>query len=176
MWGHSNNMFLDKREWVAYLCANNQTKTEMEVKEILKNLREKNNLTQEQMAERINVTRQAVSRWETGLTQPNPELLKVLSREFGVSINTLLGSPQTLYCQCCGMPLSDDSMISQEPDGSFNEDYCKWCYTDGKFTYDSKEALLDFLIQHMPNPDNQPDVQRRAFYDSHLSQLKHWKS
>ena len=61
----------------------------MEVKEILKNLREKNNLTQEQMAERINVTRQAVSRWETGLTQPNPELLKILSREFGVSINTL---------------------------------------------------------------------------------------
>ena len=169
-------MFLDKREWAAYLCANNQIKTEMEVKEILKNLREKNNLTQEQMAERINVTRQAVSRWETGLTQPNPELLKILSREFGVSINTLLGSPQTLYCQCCGMPLSDDSMISQEPDGSFNENYCKWCYADGKFTYDSKEALLDFLIQHMPNPDNQPDAQRRAFYDSHLSQLKHWKS
>lgn len=43
----------------------------MEVKEILKNLRERNNLTQDQMAERINVTRQAVSRWETGLTQPN---------------------------------------------------------------------------------------------------------
>ena len=151
-------------------------KTQMEVKEILKNLREKNNLTQEQMAERINVTRQAVSRWETGLTQPNPELLKILSREFGVSINTLLGSPQTLYCQCCGMPLSDDSMISKEPDGSFNEDYCKWCYTDGKYTYDSKETLLDFLMQHMPNPDNQPDSQRRAFYDSHLSQLKHWKN
>ena len=61
-------MFLDKREQVVYLCANNKTETEMEVKEILKNLREKNNLTQEQMAERINVTRQAVSRWETGLT------------------------------------------------------------------------------------------------------------
>ena len=45
----------------------------MEVKEILRNLREKNNLTQEQMAERINVTRQAVSRWETGMTQPNPD-------------------------------------------------------------------------------------------------------
>ena len=72
----------------------------MEVKDILRNLREKNHLTQEQMAERIGVTRQAVSRWETGMTQPNPELLKVLSREFGVSINTLLGSPRTLYCQC----------------------------------------------------------------------------
>ena len=97
----------------------------MEVKDILRNLREKNHLTQEQMAERIGVTRQAVSRWETGMTQPNPELLKVLSREFGVSINTLLGSPRTLYCQCCGMPLSDDAMISREADGSLNEDYCK---------------------------------------------------
>ena len=72
----------------------------MEVKDILRNLREKNHLTQEQLAERIGVTRQAVSRWETGMTQPNPELLKVLSREFEVSINTLLGSPRTLYCQC----------------------------------------------------------------------------
>ena len=103
----------------------------MEVKGILRNLREKNHLTQEQMAERIGVTRQAVSRWETGMTQPNPELLKVLSREFGVSINTLLGSPRTLYCQCCGMPLSDDAMISREADGSLNEEYCKWCYADG---------------------------------------------
>jgi len=147
----------------------------MEVKDILRNLREKNSLTQEQMAERINVTRQAISRWETGKTQPNPELLKVLSREFGVSINTLLGSPRTLYCQCCGMPLSDDSMISQEPDGSFNDDYCKWCYTEGKFVYESKDALLDFLIQHIPNPGNQPEADRRALYDSQLSLLKHWK-
>ena len=71
----------------------------MEVKDILRNLREKNHLTQEQMAERIGVTRQAVSRWETGMTQPNPELLKVLSREFGVSINTLLGFQScSKYC------------------------------------------------------------------------------
>ena len=147
----------------------------MEVKDILRNLREKNHLTQEQMAERIGVTRQAVSRWETGMTQPNPELLKVLSREFGVSINTLLGSPRTLYCQCCGMPLSDDAMISREIDGSLNEEYCKWCYADGKFAYSSKESMLDFLVDHMPNPGNQPESERRALYDTHLSQLKHWR-
>ncbi len=146
----------------------------MEVKEILKNLREKNHLTQDQMAERINVTRQAVSRWETGLTQPNPEMLKVLSREFNVSINTLLGAPRTLFCQCCGMPLSDDSMISRDVNGDFNEDYCKWCYTDGKFTYQKKDDLLDFLVKAMPNPDNMGEDERRKLFDSHLSLLKHW--
>ena len=58
----------------------------MEIQGILKNLREKNNLTQEQLAERVQVTRQAVSRWETGETQPNTDTLKLLSRVFDVSI------------------------------------------------------------------------------------------
>jgi len=147
----------------------------MEVQEILKKLREKNNLTQEEMANRVNVTRQAVSRWENGETQPNPEMLKVLSREFDVSINTLLGSPRQLYCQCCGMPLSEDSMISRELDNSFNEDYCKWCYDDGEFVYTTKESLIDFLMQHMPNPQNQSESERRQFYDAMLSGLKRWK-
>ena len=147
----------------------------MEMKDILKNLREKNGLTQEQMAEKLFVTRQAVSRWETGETQPNTETLKLLSKEFNLSINTLLGSPRQLICQCCGMPLSEDELISREQDGAFNEDYCKWCYADGKFAYSSKETLLDFLIGHMPNPENLPDDERRKQFDTFLSQLKHWK-
>lgn len=147
----------------------------METQDILKNLREKNNLTQEQLAERIHVTRQAVSRWETGETLPNTETFKLLSQVFDVSINTLLGSPRQLICQCCGMPLSEDSLISRESDKSYNEEYCKWCYTDGKFTYESKESLLDYLVKHMPNPDNLDNETRRAQYDSFLSQLKHWK-
>ena len=146
----------------------------MEVKEILKMLREKNNLTQEEMARKVNVTRQAVSRWETGETQPNPDMLKVLSRQFDVSINTLLGAPRTLFCQCCGMPLSEDSMISREPDGGFNEDYCKWSYADGTFAYKTKDSLLDYLVSNMPNPENKSPDERRKFFDGHLSQLKHW--
>ena len=148
---------------------------DMDTKDILKKIREENNLTQEQFAERVLVTRQAVSRWETGETQPNTETLKILSKEFNVSINTLLGSPRQLYCQCCGMPLYDDGDISREPDGFFNEDYCKWCYTDGDFVYQSKDALLDFLMEHMPNPENLEYDDRRLQYDGLLSQLKHWK-
>lgn len=147
----------------------------MESKDLLKSLREKQGLTQDKLAERVFVTRQAVSRWETGETQPNTETLKLLSREFDVSINTLLGSPRQLICQCCGMPLNDDGMISREPDGSFNEKYCKWCYTDGQFVYQSKDALLDFLVSHMPNPDNTPEEQRRSQFEGYLNQLAHWK-
>jgi len=147
----------------------------MEPREILKTLREKHNLTQEELAQRVLVTRQAVSRWETGETQPNTETLKLLSAVFDVSVNTLLGAPRQLVCQCCGMPLQEDAMISREPDGAFNEDYCKWCYADGAFAYASKDALLDFLIGHMPNPDNRPDETRRMEFDAYLSMLKHWR-
>lgn len=147
----------------------------MEIQNILKTLREKNQLTQDQLAARVMVTRQAVSRWENGETQPNTDTLKLLSREFDVSINTLLGSPRQLVCQCCGMPMNEDDLVSREPDGSFNEDYCKWCYADGVFAYQSKEQLLDFLLAHMPNPENTPAAERRTQYDAYLSQLKHWQ-
>lgn len=147
----------------------------MEIREILKRLREKRGLTQEQLAEKVMVTRQAVSRWETGETQPNTDTLKLLSLLFDVSVNTLLGSPRQLICQCCGMPLSEDGFISREANGAFNEDYCKWCYADGKFLYQSKEELADFLMKSMPNPDGLPDNERREIYLEGLSRLTHWK-
>lgn len=146
----------------------------METKDVIINLRTARGLSQEALAEKIFVTRQAVSRWETGETTPNTETLKLLSGLLGVSINTLLGSPRRLICQCCGMPLSEDGLISRETDGAFNEDYCKWCYDGGEFAYKSKDALVDFLMSHMPNPDNAPDETRRAQYDAWLSQLGHW--
>ena len=145
----------------------------METKDVLLDLRTKHGLSQEGLAERLFVTRQAVSRWETGETTPNPETLKLLSALYNVSINTLLGSPQKLICQCCGMPL-DDGSISREPDGSFNEDYCKWCYADGAFVYTSLEELTDFLVGHMSN-EHWPAEQARAFFNEQLPKLNHWK-
>lgn len=107
----------------------------METKDIILDLRTKKGLSQEELAEKVFVTRQAVSRWENGETIPNVETLKLLSRFFDVSINTLLGSPHQLVCKCCGMNL-EDCNISKETDGNFNEEYCKWCYSDGDYTLD----------------------------------------
>ena len=107
----------------------------METKNVIYGLRTKSGLSQEELAAKVFVTRQAVSRWETGETVPNTETLKLLSKLFDVSINTLLGSPRELVCKCCGMPL-EDCNISRENDGDFNEEYCKWCYADGEYTLD----------------------------------------
>ena len=101
------------------------------------------------MAQKLFVTRQAVSRWEQGETIPSTDILKLISKEFNISINTLLGLPRQLICQCCGMPLYEDDVISREPDGSFNEEYCKWCYLDRKMAYHSLEELIDYLVPHM---------------------------
>ena len=145
----------------------------METKEILRELRTAKGLSQDELAEQVFVTRQAVSRWETGETTPGPETLKRLSSLFDVSINTLLGAPRRLICQCCGMPL-EDAVTSREPDGSFNEDYCKWCYTDGTFKYRSKEELIDFCVAHMAS-ESWPAEQVRAHMEAVVPELKHWK-
>lgn len=146
----------------------------MKTKDVILKLRTKNELSQEELAEKTFVTRQAVSRWENGETVPNTETLKLLSKLFDVSINTLLGSPRKLICQCCGMPL-DDSSISREIDYTFNEEYCKWCYTDGKFAYSNIEELIDFLSQHMANENFTPD-QAQEYLRSILPKLNHWKN
>ena len=145
----------------------------METKDILLELRTKKGLSQDALGEKLHVTRQAVSRWETGETLPNTETLKALSKLYDVSINTLLGSPRKLICQCCGMPL-EDSFISREPDGTMNEEYCKWCYADGEFVYTSLDTLLDFLVGHMAN-ENWPPEQARAYFEDQLPKLKHWQ-
>ena len=145
----------------------------MEIKDILKNLREERQLTQDELAARVMVTRQAVSRWETGETQPNTETLKLLSNLFNVSINTLLGSPKKLICQCCGMPLEDE-ILGRDKDGSLNENYCKWCYADGTYTYSNMDDLIEVCVKNMVN-DNVSEGQVRAYLELLLPTLDYWK-
>ena len=146
----------------------------METKSVIYELRTKRGLSQDELAEKVYVTRQAVSRWETGETVPKTETLKLLSTFFGVSINTLLGSPRQLICQCCGMPL-EDAIISRNPDGSMNEDYCQWCYADGKYTYDDPDVLINVCVRHMAS-EQFTEEQVRAYMKGLLPTLNYWKN
>lgn len=53
-------------------------------------LRKKQGLSQEELGEKIDVTRQTISNWELGETNPNPDQLKLLSKELNISIDELL--------------------------------------------------------------------------------------
>ena len=145
----------------------------MQTKDVILELRTKNGLSQDELAEKVFVTRQAVSRWENGETVPNTDTLKLLSNLFNVSINTLLGAPRQLICQCCGMPL-DDAIIGRNKDGSLNEDYCQWCYADGTYTYSNMDDLLEVCVRHMVN-ENFTEDQARAYMKQRLPQLDYWK-
>ena len=145
----------------------------MDTKDMIFALRTRNGLSQDELAAKVFVTRQAVSRWENGETTPNTETLKLLSRVFDVSINTLLGSPRQLICQCCGMPL-EDTDISKETDGFFNEEYCKWCYADGEYMYHDMDDLIDVCTAHMAN-DSMPAEQVRQHMKALLPKLNYWK-
>lgn len=68
----------------------------MEFREKLQELRKQEKWTQEQLAERIHISRAAVSKWESGRGFPNIEALKNLARVFGVSVDQLLSGEELI--------------------------------------------------------------------------------
>lgn len=62
----------------------------MKLGENILKLRKENKLSQEELAEKVKVTRQTISNWELGETEPTPSQLKILSKIFQVSVDKLL--------------------------------------------------------------------------------------
>ena len=63
----------------------------------LRRLREQRGLTQDALAERLHVTRQAVSNWETGRNQPDLDTLEKAARALGSELEDLLGEGRPVY-------------------------------------------------------------------------------
>lgn len=77
-------------------------------------------------------------------------------------------------CQCCGMPI-DREIMSREPDGTINEEYCMFCYSEGKFKYSTMQQLIDFCVENV-RPEGFTPEQMRKYMSELLPQLKHWKN
>ena len=60
------------------------------VGKFIQEIRKKNNLTQKQLADKYNVTYQAVSKWERGINLPDVTLLRQMSKDFNISIEDIL--------------------------------------------------------------------------------------
>jgi len=64
--------------------------------ENLKLLRKQNNMTQDQLAEKLFVSRAAVSKWESGRGYPNIDSLKAITKLFNITLDALLSSEEVL--------------------------------------------------------------------------------
>lgn len=69
---------------------------QMKIGKFIAVLRKEKGLTQEQLGEKLGVTNKTISRWENGNYMPDVEMLSLLSKEFGVSINELISGERLL--------------------------------------------------------------------------------
>lgn len=105
-------------------------------------IRRAHRLTQEQLAAKLFVTRQAISRWERGEVTPGIDMMKLIAAATGEPLSHLLEMPEH-YCQSCGMILTSDD-CGTDATGATTNHYCKWCYDHGKYTYDTTmEAMIE---------------------------------
>lgn len=77
--------------------------------EKLYKLRKNTGLSQEQLAEQLNVSRQAISKWESGTAVPESEKLVAISNYFGVSVDYLLKDDEE------GKTKATDSEMEKKP-------------------------------------------------------------
>ena len=117
----------------------------MAMSDTITQIRTEKGLTQEQMARDLFVTRQAISRWETGETSPSIDMVKLICVTYSIPLERFFGMPAEYYCQCCSMPMPDEALHGTEADGSPSEHYCKWCYQEGDFT--AKDVDMDEFIE-----------------------------
>ena len=68
----------------------------MDLSEKLQKLRKENNLTQEDLAKKLFVSRTAISKWETGRGMPSIESLQLISKYFDISLNLLLSNEEII--------------------------------------------------------------------------------
>ncbi len=81
----------------------------MSISEKIQQLRKSNGLSQEQLAEKLNVSRQAISKWESGASFPDVEKIVLISELFKVSTDYLMKDENTVECsgdaqQCVQVP------------------------------------------------------------------------
>ena len=93
----------------------------MSIGEIISAAREAQGMTQSDLAGKVFVTRQAVSRWETGATTPGVDMCKLLAAALDVPVTRLLEMPPEPCCQSCGLPLDEETDYGSEADGTQSE-------------------------------------------------------
>ena len=143
----------------------------------IQNARRQAGLTQEQLAARVYVTRQAVSRWETGESEPGIDMRKLLASVLDVPVADLLDLPDVPACQCCGTPFDVPNMpFGTNADGTENPDYCIWCYKDGEFTGQGIDEIIEHNVPYLVQATGYSEEEAVSFMGAVLPTLKRWSA
>lgn len=147
----------------------------MAIKDVLPRLRRERELTQEDLAKKLFITRQAVSRWETGETAPGIDMTKLIAVTLDVPVTELLEMPEH-YCQSCGMMFTAPDQHGHEADGTEVEDFCRWCYDDGAYTYETTmEDMIEDCAPRMAEAMDWTVDESASLLGAVLPSLKRWK-
>lgn len=77
-------------------------------------------------------------------------------------------------CQSCAMPLSDENLFGSNEDGAKNEDYCTYCFKDGKFTSNATvDEMIETCVPHMVKQGFE-ESKARKMLSNLLPNLKRW--
>ena len=149
----------------------------MEVGKAIQNARRKAGMTQEQLAAKVYVTRQAVSRWETGESEPSIDMRKLLASVLDIPVRDLFDLPDTPSCQCCGTPFDVPNMpFGTNADGTENPDYCGWCYQNGAFTSSGLDEIIERNVPYLRQATGYTQEEAVSFMGALLPTLKRWSS
>lgn len=123
----------------------------MEIGNKIKFLRRKAGLTQEQLGNRLNVSAQSVSKWETGTAMPDITALPLLSREFGVSIDELFDLTQEERLQRIENRIEVEEDVPADVFREY-EDELQHLLRDGSDRYRAL-SMLAYLYHHRMRSD-----------------------
>ena len=148
----------------------------MAIKDVLPKLRAERGMTQQDLARKLFVTRQAVSRWETGETTPGIDMTKLMAVALEVPVGVLLEMPEH-FCQSCGMPIYAPEIQGTEADGSPSGDYCSNCYRDGAYTFECDiDDMIESCVPFMMEKTGMTRDDAVSLMGAMLPNLKRWKA
>lgn len=77
-------------------------------------------------------------------------------------------------CQSCSMPLEDEKLFGDNENGTKNDDYCIYCFKDGKFTgNETLEEMIEICVPHMVKHGFE-ESKAREMLNAALPKLKRW--
>ena len=125
----------------------------MKIGEKIKELRKANKMTQEQLADYLNISSQAVSKWETGTSSPDIEMLPRIASFFGITIDELMDFDRQRIMDEVDELVAESVPLRKDPAKA------EAFYREALKKYPNNEVLLNCLLMVIPNDRSKEKIE-----------------